>query len=139
MKRTSRICSGMSGNPLTENLTPASFAGRRITLAKSKKLWRDVKWLGRRMILHSRYWTWLYGIPSAYLPALMSGTRRARPIRSEALEPCTSLLFVILFVLGTATPFLFTPRLARLGIRVETDRRVAVASEARHPWRSSFR
>src|SRR5262249_3448120 len=44
-------------------------------LAKSKKLLRDVKWFGRRMILHSRYWISWSGRPSAYLPGFTSGSR----------------------------------------------------------------
>src|SRR5262245_50591837 len=47
-----------------------------MTFAKSKRLLRDVKWLGRRMSLHSRYWTSCRGNPSAYLPGLSGGTRR---------------------------------------------------------------
>ena len=37
-----------------EKPTPAVFAARRTTLAKSKKLSREMKWFGRRMSLHSR-------------------------------------------------------------------------------------
>jgi hypothetical protein len=51
---TSRIWRGALMNSLVENLTPLNSAGRRISLAKSKKLLRDVKWFGRRMSLHSR-------------------------------------------------------------------------------------
>ncbi len=46
-----------------------------MTLAKSKRLWRDVKWLGLRMSLHSRYSTSWRGMPSAYLPGLSWATR----------------------------------------------------------------
>src|SRR5262245_11294392 len=80
MKRTSRICSGCSEKPLERKSTPAASAGRRMTFAKSKKLLREVKWLGLKIRLHSRYWTSLSGRPSAYLPGLLSGMRRARPI-----------------------------------------------------------
>src|SRR5262249_60804825 len=44
-------------------------------LAKSKKLLRDVKWFGRRMSLHSRYWISSSGRPSAYLPGFTAGGR----------------------------------------------------------------
>src|SRR5262245_11202857 len=44
-------------------------------LAKSKKLLRDVKWFGRRMSLHSRYWISLSGRPSAYLPGFTPRSR----------------------------------------------------------------
>src|SRR5262245_26211914 len=43
--------------------------------AKSKKLLREVKWFGRRMSLHSRYWISLSGRPSAYLPGFTAGSR----------------------------------------------------------------
>ena len=46
-----------------------------MTFAKSQKLSREVKWLGRRMSLHSRYRTSWSGRPSAYFPGLSSGTR----------------------------------------------------------------
>src|SRR5262249_1141788 len=73
MKRTSRICSGASTKSSLEKSTLVSAAGRRMILAKSKKLLREVKWFGRRMSLHSRYWIWLGGRASAYLPGFTSG------------------------------------------------------------------
>src|SRR5262249_20600117 len=74
-KSTSRICSGASTKSSLENSTLVAAADRRMTFAKSKKLLRDVKWFGRRMSLHSRYWISLSGRPSAYLPGLTSGIR----------------------------------------------------------------
>src|SRR5262249_42779565 len=64
-------------NSSLEKSTLVSAAGRRMILAKSKKLLREVKWFGRRMILHSRYWISLSGRPSAYLPGFTSSSRIA--------------------------------------------------------------
>src|SRR5262249_57016606 len=51
-----------------------------MSLPKSNKFSRDLKWFGRRMILHSIYWTSLSGRPSLYLPGFRSGMSLARPI-----------------------------------------------------------
>src|SRR5262245_66046699 len=71
-------------------------------LAKSKKLLREVKWFGRRMSLHSRYWISLSGRPSAYLPGFTS-------------RNCVTLLFfpVAFFSVVFFSVFFFA---ARLGI-----------------------
>src|SRR5262249_18758220 len=76
-------------------------------LAKSKKLLREVKWFGRRMSLHSRYWISLSGRPSAYLPGFTS-------------RNCVTLLFfpVVFFLVAFFSVVFFSVFFfaARLGI-----------------------
>ena len=110
MKRTSRIWSGASTNSSVENLTSFSAAGGCITFAKSKRLFRESKWLGLRMSLHSRYWTSWYGRPSAYLPGLRSGIRLALvssgfPFTGSVLGGFlpTCFAMVLLRIAGTAS------------------------------------
>src|SRR5262249_52276403 len=70
------------------------------------------------MILHSRYRISLNGIPSAYLPGLMSGTCRARPMRCTSLG-CAGFFVVLFFFFGMCTPRAGT--LAGLGAAVEAE------------------